>query len=130
MDIIFEKKSNYTVEVTKEKLVESLKEHGFGVLWELNFKDKLKEKGFDYAYDFWVMEACNPGKAFKVLENIQKAGYFLPCKVCVYENESGVMAGLMLPSAIMSSNTEFNAIEDVAMSVEVALKEAVTKATQ
>lgn len=129
MNLLYEKESNENIETTKEKVISELKNIGFGVLWELNFKEKFKEKGFDYPYNFWVMEVCNPGKAIKVLTENQKAGYFLPCKVVVYESESGIMAGLMKPSDMVNQLFESDVLTGLAEEVEEQLKEAVDKAT-
>jgi uncharacterized protein (DUF302 family) len=32
-------------------------------LWELNFKDKLQEKGLDFDKNFKILEVCNPVQA-------------------------------------------------------------------
>ena len=65
---VYKVKSNYDLTESHERLIETLKQVGFGVLWELNFKDKLREKGLAYNEDFLVMEVCNPAKAKVVLE--------------------------------------------------------------
>lgn len=44
MHIVYEKKTNKKLGETIDSLTEQLKENEFGVLWQLNFKDKLKEK--------------------------------------------------------------------------------------
>lgn len=129
MNLLYEKNSNKNLETTRDRLKEELKNVGFGVLWELNFKDKFHEKGFEYPYNFWVMEVCNPGKAIKVLTENQKAGYFLPCKVVVYESEQGIMVGLMKPAEIMGQLFESELLKETGAEVEKQLKEAVDKTT-
>jgi len=128
MEFTYEKVSNYAIEETIDRVKAELSKVGFGVLWELNFKDKLKEKGFDYPNQFWVFEVCNPSKAIKVLEKNQKAGYFLPCKVAVYENEESVFAGLMKPSQMINMIDSLKNITDLALEVEQQLTEAIKKA--
>jgi uncharacterized protein (DUF302 family) len=78
-----------------ESITKSLEEQKFGVLWKLNFKDKLKEKGIDFDSNFMILEVCNPHKAKEVLTSHIDVGYFLPCKVVVYEEAGTVKIGMM-----------------------------------
>lgn len=41
MNLIYEKSTNKTLEEALKALEENLKENNFGILWQLNFKDKL-----------------------------------------------------------------------------------------
>ncbi len=82
---------HYTAETTASvqnaiaALETSLKEEQFGVLWRFNLREKLKEKGFDFEREYVVLEVCNPAEANRVISENVLAGYFLPCKIVVYE---------------------------------------------
>lgn len=127
MDIMYKMKTNKSFEQAVEDLKTSLGEHKFGVLWEMNFKDKLQEKGLDFNTNFKVLEACNPPKAKKVLDAHLEAGFFLPCKMVVYENEGTVMLGMLRPTELMGL-THFNDLSEIAREVEDALKSAIDEA--
>ncbi|MDB7503003.1 DUF302 domain-containing protein [Enterococcus faecium] len=43
---------------------------------------------------------CNPKQAKEVLEKRIEVGYFLPCKVVVYEKEADVYIGLLKPTVL------------------------------
>ncbi len=101
MDIIFERKTDKSFEEAVLDLKESLKAKSFGVLVELNLKDKLKEKGQDFNTNFLVLEVCNPEKAKTVLEKRIEAGYMLPCKMVVYEKEGAVWLGMQNPKKLI-----------------------------
>ena len=101
MDIIFERKTDKSFEEAVLDLKESLKVKSFGVLVELNLKDKLKEKGQDFNTNFLVLEVCNPEKAKTVLEKRIEAGYMLPCKMVVYEKEGAVWLGMQNPKKLI-----------------------------
>lgn len=128
MSTIFEVKSSYNIEETLSKVKAELAKRSFGVLWELNFKDKFKEKGFDYKYDYWILEVCNPKIAIGVIESNQSAGYFLPCKVAVFECEEGVKAGLINPRDLIQLVDNSPEMLEKASQVKDILGEAIMAA--
>lgn len=126
-------KYNYEVMTSKtfstavEDLKKSLSENSFGVLWELNFKEKLEEKGLDFHQNFKVLEVCNPKQAKEVLDRHIEAGYFLPCKMVVYEKENSVFMGMMRPTSMISMMGQEDLLS-IAQQVETVLKKALDEA--
>lgn len=98
---------HYTVETAKtpgqaiEDLTGHLKEDQFGVLWQLDMKDKLHEKGVDLDMTYHILEVCNPVEAKRVLMENALVGYFLPCKIAVYEENGTTKIGLPKPTALI-----------------------------
>lgn len=99
---------DYTVETEKnmdeaiKDLEASLKEEKFGVLWTFDIKEKLQEKGLEFEKEFKVLEVCNPQEAQKVLNENEMAGYFLPCKIVVYEKNGKTKIGMPKPTSLIS----------------------------
>lgn len=98
---------HYTVETDKtpEKAIadlqDNLKAEKFGVLWQLDMKEKLKEKGVELDQTYHILEVCNPVEAKRVLSENALVGYFLPCKITVYEEQGITKIGLPKPSALI-----------------------------
>lgn len=80
-----------------ERVTARLKEDGFGVLCEIDIKEKLKEKlGVDFR-NYVILGACNPPLAFKTLQEEINIGLLLPCNVIVYDADQ---AGKSVVAAI------------------------------
>ncbi len=129
MDFIYEVKTLKSFKQAIDSIKESLAENNFGVLWEMNIQDKLKEKGVDFKENFQILEICNPHKAKNVLEENMQVGYFLPCKVAVYERDGQVMIGMPKPTSLlgMMGETELGSIAE---EVEEVLKRAIHDAAK
>lgn len=86
-----------------KRTVERLKDHGFGVLTEIDVKETLKQKlGVDFK-NYRILGACNPPLAHKALLAEDEIGLLLPCNVVVYETSEGkVRISAIDPVAAMS----------------------------
>lgn len=127
MDIIYEKATKQNFESAIKKLKESLATVGFGVLWEMNFKETLQAKGQDFDKNFVILEVCNPAKAKLVLDQMLEAGYMLPCKMAVYEKEGEVRIGMIKTQTLVGLMGNDDLI-DVANEVGETLKAAIDAA--
>jgi len=126
-DIKYEKTTAKSFDEAVSSITKSLEEQKFGVLWKLNFKDKFHEKGVDFDKNFMVLEVCNPHKAKEVLIRHLDAGYFLPCKVAVYEDDGKVKIGMMSPRRLISM-LGYSDLENTAKEVEEILITAIDNA--
>ncbi|NLY85300.1 MAG: DUF302 domain-containing protein [Tissierellia bacterium] len=127
MEIRYERTTNKSLEDAITSITNSLKERKFGLLWQVNFKEKMAEHGIDFPYDFVVLEVCNPQKANEVLTKHIEMGYFLPCKVVVYEKDGITRIGTARPKILMSM-AGYDDLEAIAIEVEGILTEAIDEA--
>ncbi len=127
LDIRYEKSTNKSFGDALESIKKELKDRKFGVLWELNFKDKMAEHNIDFKNNFKILEVCNPHKANEVLSKHLDVGYFLPCKMVVYENEGKVFMGTAKPEMLIGL-MGYDDLGNVAKEVESILIEAIDAA--
>lgn len=96
-------------------VTEALKAEGFGVLSEIDIKQKFKEKlNIDFR-KYKILGACNPSYAHKALQYEDKIGTMLPCNVIVQEiGENQVEIAAVDPAASMIAieNEQLNPIID------------------
>ena len=124
MKIFYEKQTDKSLQDAIDALEKNLKTDGFGVLWQINFKDKLKEKGLEFKDDFVVLEVCNPKQAKEVLEFNIHIGYVLPCKMVVRSEEGKTYIGMTSPEVLIGLFDSPELLE-VAKKVSNSLKTAI-----
>ena len=69
------------LEEVRTKVVEALKEEGFGILSEIPVSEVLKARVGAEMEPYLILGACNPHLAQKVLESNRQVGVLLPCNV-------------------------------------------------
>lgn len=63
---------------------------------------------------------CNPKEANRVLQEDKVVGYFLPCKIVVYEDEGKTKIGLPKPTTLIELANN-DKLTEIAKDVEVRL---------
>ena len=124
MGVVYEKSTNKSLTEAISSLESNLKESGFGILWQLNFKDKLQEKGLEFKDDFVILEVCNPKQAKEVLEENIQIGYVLPCKMVVRREGDKTYIGMTSPEVLIGL-FEGSDLKEVAKKVEESLKNSI-----
>jgi uncharacterized protein (DUF302 family) len=111
-------------ETAVERARESLKSQGFGVLCEINIKEKLKEKlGVDFA-NYLILGACNPPLAYQALQREMNLGLLLPCNVVVYQ-KNGKTFVAAVDAVKMLSVVENSALAEIAGQVNEKLQRVI-----
>ncbi|UKS65674.1 DUF302 domain-containing protein [Rossellomorea marisflavi] len=101
LDFHYTVQADGTMKEAITALEDALKEESFGILWTFDIKDKLTEKGFTVDEPYMVLELCNPQEAERVLKENKLVGYFLPCKIVVYQDQGAIKIGLPKPTALI-----------------------------
>lgn len=104
-----------------ELVREALKKEGFGVLTEIDIKEKMKEKlGIDTS-KYIILGACNPPNAYKAILAEENVGLMLPCNIIVYEKGSKTVLSVIRPTIAMQMIDNV-ALHKIAEAVEGPLK--------
>lgn len=109
-----------------ERTREALKTEGFGVLCEIDIKEKLKEKLGVAFRNYVILGACNPPIAFETLQREINIGLLLPCNVIVYEAGDQIIVAA-IDAAKMVSVTGNRDLEGPAGQVTEKLKRVIDR---
>lgn len=116
---------NVTFDEAIQKVTESLKEEGFGILTEIDIKATLKKKLDVDFYNYKILGACNPPFAYQALLAEDKIGTMLPCNVIVQEKEAGhVVVSAVNPSASMQA-IENKDLQTIANEISAKLQKVI-----
>ena len=119
----FTKELNIPYGKVIERVRDSLKKEGFGVLMEIDVQEKMKKKlGVDMS-KYIILGACNPPNAYKAILTEENIGLMLPCNVVVYEKGGKTVLSFIRPTVAMQmvDNAE---LQKVSEEVEGKLKKA------
>lgn len=108
-----------------ERITETLKAEGFGILTEIDVKATLKKKLDKDFTKYIILGACNPPLAFKALNAELDIGLLLPCNVTVYEHPDThkTVVGVIDPSTMVDV-TGREDLQDFAAEVRSKLEAA------
>ncbi|MEN6319690.1 MAG: DUF302 domain-containing protein [Syntrophaceae bacterium] len=97
----FTKELDIPHETVIELVRDALKKEGFGVLTEIDIREKMKEKlGIDMR-KYIILGACNPPNAYKAIVAEENIGLMLPCNVIVYEKSGKTVLSVIRPTVAM-----------------------------
>jgi len=85
MDYYFSTILDCSFEEAESKALSALKEKGFGLISEIDMRQKLNEKLGVEIQKYKILGMCNPGFAYKALQAEEKIGTMLPCNVIVID---------------------------------------------
>ena len=125
MSYYFNKEISAPFNEVVERVIAALKQHGFGVLTDIDVRKTLKEKICEEFRDYRILGACNPPLAHRALTAEDKVGTMLPCNVIVQDLGAGkVEVAAIDPRAAMQQigNPELAKIaSEVAQKLETVI---------
>ncbi len=117
----FTKESSLPFEKVREAVTEELKKEGFGILTEIDLREKFREKlGIEF-HRYVIIGACSPPNAYKAVQAEENIGLMLPCNVIVYERGDRTVLSVIRPTVAMQM-IDNSDLKPVAELVEKKLK--------
>jgi len=125
MSYYFAKTLHCSFDEAVQRVTDTLKKVGFGIITEIDVKDTFRKKlGIDYR-NYRILGACNPVIARDALEIEDKIGTMLPCNVVIQDvGDSKVEVAAIDPVASMAA-VENTALQGSARKVADMLKSVV-----
>tara|TARA_B100001559_G_scaffold268190_1_gene235251 strand:- start:70 stop:456 length:387 start_codon:yes stop_codon:yes gene_type:complete len=106
------------LEKVEGMLRERLMENGFGVITEINIREKLEEKlGVDFR-DYKILGSCHPPSAFESLEVDLNVGMLLPCNFVIWDNMDGSVTIATLKATSLLSVLQNKELSEVGLKVD------------
>lgn len=110
-----------------EKITDTLKSEGFGILTTIDVKDTLKKKiGVNFR-NYVILGACNPRLAYQALSADGKIGLLLPCNVIVQQYEDNKVEICIADPEEMARQTNNEQIKLTAATARTLLSTALQK---
>jgi uncharacterized protein (DUF302 family) len=125
MTYYFSKTLASSFDDTVQRVTEVLKEHGFGIISDIDVRDTFKKKiNVDFR-NYRILGACNPALAHEALSVEDKIGTMLPCNVVVQDAGSGKTEVAAIDPVASMQAVENPRLKDAAAKVREKLKRVV-----
>ena len=109
---------NSNIKQAEEKLRDALMQNSFGVITEINIKEKLQEKlGVDFR-NYKILGSCHPPSAFESLEVDLNVGMLLPCNFVIWDNMDGSVTIATLKASSLLSVLQNKGLNEVGLKVD------------
>ena len=106
------------MKLAEKNLREVLTQNGFGVITEINIKEKLEEKlGVDFI-QYKILGSCHPPSAFESLKIDLDVGMLLPCNFVLWDNGDGSTTIATLKASNLLSVLENKNLDSVGLKVD------------
>lgn len=127
MSYHFSKTINSTIDKAKERVIEMLKEEGFGIVTEIDMQATLKKKIDADIHPYLILGACNPKFAYEALKAETHIGTMLPCNVILQENKAGQTEISAVDPVASMQAIKNDKLGNVAKEVQSKLKRVIEK---
>ncbi|MBU3923981.1 MAG: DUF302 domain-containing protein [Nanoarchaeota archaeon] len=106
------------------RVKEELVKEGFGILMEIDVREKFREKlEIDFG-KYVILGACNPKFAHEILLKEMDVGLLLPCNVVVYEFGGEVFVSVISPANVIGV-VENDELTETALVVDERLRKVI-----
>jgi len=127
MKYYYNKTLNGNFNSVVDKVIQGLKEEGFGILSEIDIQETLKKKLDVDFKKYMILGACNPPYAYKALKTEDKIGTMLPCNIIVQQISSDTIEVAAINPIASMQAVENEKLNEVANAISSKLKSVIEK---
>jgi uncharacterized protein (DUF302 family) len=125
MMYFFSKSLRSSFAEAEKRTREALQKEGFGVIMEIDFREKFREKLNVEFKPYKILGACSPAHAYRAMQAEDKIGLMMPCNVLIEEASPGeIEVALIDPMASMMA-VENEGLRSTAEEIRARLKKVV-----
>lgn len=125
MNYFFSKHLTGTFEDAIPRVTNALQKEGFGIISQIDLKEKFKEKlGVDFR-NYRILGACNPAMAFKAVQEEPNIGIMLPCNVLVQEHTNGQVEVVAINPLQSIGAIQNDSLKQIAGDISSKLKQVI-----
>jgi uncharacterized protein (DUF302 family) len=126
MNYFFAKEVDYSAAEAVERLTNELKQHGFGILSQIDVQKTLKERIGADIRTYLILGACNPNFSKEAIAQEDRVGVMLPCNVIVREtNEGRIEVAAINPDFTIKSIDNRN-LDDIVEKVKDTMQKVIS----
>jgi uncharacterized protein (DUF302 family) len=118
MDYGYKKVINGTIVDVENLLREKLLNNGFGVITEIDIKEKLEDKLAVDFRSYKILGSCHPPSAYESLNIDLNVGILLPCNFVVWDNKDGSTTVATLKASSLLSVLENSELNHIGVKVD------------
>ena len=115
-------------EAAVERITESLKNEGFGILTTIDVAATLKKKLDQDFRRYVILGACNPQLAHRALTEDLSVGLLLPCNVTVFQGDRGESVVQVVKPQAMLGVVDNPQLQPIAQEADERLVRALERA--
>jgi uncharacterized protein (DUF302 family) len=127
MSFTFNKTLRMDFDQASQKVREALQSEGFGIITEIDLKDKFKEKLDVDFHRYTILGACNPKMAYEAVQQEEHIGVMLPCNVLLSEKQQGTIEVAAINPLASIGGTGNDKLKPIADQVGQKLQSALEK---
>jgi uncharacterized protein (DUF302 family) len=127
MAYCFSKKMHVSFEKATTRIIEELKNEGFGIVTEIDVTETLKRKLNVDFQNYTILGVCNPQFAYKALLAEPHAGVMLPCNVVIQELEDGIIEVSAVDPLASMQAIQNNELHSIAEEIQLKLKKVIER---
>lgn len=125
MEFAYTKKVDFTFEMALDELRFNLTDIWFWVVSDVDVSEKIVTKVTSEFWPYRILWVCNPELGYKYLRKNLEYWVFLPCTICVYEDDWSVYVSVWKPDPIITSFLKDESLQRLSKEITKSLIEAV-----